>query len=120
MKTWVYHKDQEPKIINLVDLKEFIANDWRDSPAAFLNYVDVGIDMKKLEEKDDKEILKASQVFDAVEGIRECLNGELNLEEMSKEELETYSKKHFDFDIDRRRSKKRLVVEIREMINDNS
>ena len=119
-KTWIYHATEEAKIINSDEYEKYYKEGWQDSPAPFLLYEDLGLDSDKIKAKDDEEIVKASIIFKAVEGVIDCINGELNLDEMSKSELEDYARKHLKIELDRRRSKKRLCTEIREALNDDS
>jgi hypothetical protein len=120
MKTWIYHETEEPKIIDQSNYEEAKKDGWLDSPAPFIKYEDVGIDSTKIKSKDEQELLKASQVFQTVEGLIDYANGELNLDDMSKQELEDYARKHFETELDKRRSKKRLVAELRELMNGDS
>ena len=115
-KTWIYHETEKPKVINSDEYEKYNKEGWQDSPACFIDHADIGLDAEKIKNNDEEEIVKASRVFDQVEGFIDCLNGELNLENMSKQELEDYAKKHLDIDLDKRRSKKRLMAEIRELL----
>ena len=119
-KRWIYHETESPKIIKNSEYDKHKEDGWLDSPAPFLKYEDIGLDSEKIKENDEHEFMKATQAFAAVEGINDRLNGELNLEEMSKDELEEYARKHLETELDKRRSKKRLVAEIREMLNGDS
>ena len=65
----------------------------------------------------DEEDPAAVQVLgEALAGVGERINGELNLEVMSKKELEEYAIKHFNYDLDLRRTKKVLQAKVRELI----
>jgi len=119
-KTWIYHETEKPKVINSDEYEKYNKEGWQDSPACFIDHADIGLDADKIKDSDDEEFIKATQVFKAVEGVVDCLNGELNLEVMSKNELEEYARKHLDTELDKRRSKKRLVAEIRELLNGDS
>jgi aminoglycoside N3'-acetyltransferase len=115
-KTWIYHETEEPKVINSDEYAKYNKDGWQDSPACFIDHADIGLDAEKIKNEDEAETIRATQVFEQVEGIIDCLNGELNLELMSKKELEAYAIKHLDIDLDKRRSKKRLMSEIRELL----
>lgn len=119
MKTWIYHATEEPKVIDQAEYESYKKDGWLDSPAPFLTYEQIGLDSEKIKAEDDHELVKATQAFAAVEGVKECLNGELNLDEMSKAELEEYARKHLDMELDKRRSKARLCTEIREALDGN-
>lgn len=44
MQTWIYHRTEQPKIIDSRDLKEHLENGWAESPAEFTDLSKV-IDM---------------------------------------------------------------------------
>ncbi len=121
-KTWIYHKTEEPKIINIDDRKSYQDKGWADSPAIFLNYKDIGLDPEKIKVKDEEEIIKADQCFETVEGLVDLANGIIpsNLKDMTKNELETFAKKHFKVDLDRRKSRGKLIKQIEALANDDS
>lgn len=114
-RCWVYHETEEPKIVTKEEAETLYNDGWKDSPACFIKLESVGIDKDKVDAGDEEENTKAQQVLDAVEGVKDSLNGALNLELMDKNELEAYAKEHFDVDIDRRKGLKRLVKEIKEL-----
>jgi hypothetical protein len=122
IQTWIYHENKEPKIIDSVDLKKYQDKGWADSPAVFLNYEDIGLDAKKIEVKDEEEIVKAGKCFETVEGLVDLANGIIpkNLKKMDKNQLEAFAKKHFEVDLDRRKSKGKLIKEIEALANDDS
>lgn len=104
-RQWVYHATKKPKIIQSGDFEAMKAEGWADSPAQFIKLETLGID------KDDN--VKAQQALDAVEGVKDSLNGALNISKMSKQELEGYANKHHGVDIDRRKSVKALRKEVK-------
>ena len=115
-KRWIYHETKEPRIINDSEFERFEALGWADSPAKFLKLETIGISQKKIDDGDEDEAAKAQQTLDAVEGVKESLNGSLNLDSMNKNELETYAKEHFGIDLDRRKNPDTLVKEIRALM----
>lgn len=115
-KQWIYHETKQPKIIQSDDFEDHEALGWADSPARFLKLESVGIDKKKVDAGDEQELEKAQQALDAVEGVVASLNGALNLESFNKDELEIYARDHFSLELDKRRSKKRLIEEIKTLI----
>ena len=115
-KRWIYSETKSPRIINDSEFEKFEALGWADSPAKFLKLETVGIDQEKIESGDTEEAGKAQQVFDTVEGVKESLNGALNLNEMSKQELEDYAKEHFGVDLDRRIKPDKMVKKIRALM----
>jgi len=108
-RCWVYHQTKAPKIVSKEVAEQLYAEGWADTPAEFVNWKDHGVEL------DDP--FKVQQVVDAVDGVADCLNGELNLELMNKDQLEDYAKKHLGIDIDRRKGLKRLVEEVRTALN---
>ena len=115
-KRWIYSETKDPRIINDSEFEKFEALGWADSPAKFLKLAVVGIDQEKIDSGDAEEAGKAQQVFDTVEGVKESLNGALNLNEMSKQELEDYAKEHFGVDLDRRTKPDKMVLKIRALM----
>jgi len=115
-KRWIYHANKKPKIIYNSEFAEQEALGWRDSPAAFLNLNDVGIDKEKIDSGDEEEAAKAQHALDAVEGVVQSINGSLNIDKMSKKEIEGHIKDHFGVDLDRRKSLGNLRKEAREII----
>jgi hypothetical protein len=115
-KRWIYHETKQPKIIYDSKYEEFKALGWADTPAAFLKLSTVGIDKEKVDDGDEQEVAKAQQALEAVDGVVRSLNGSLNIDKMSKKEIEEHIKEHFDIDLDRRKSLKNLKAEALEII----
>lgn len=119
-RRWIYHATKEPQVINSNEFENYKKDGWADSPAEFLNKKDVGIDEEKLDAGDFQETMKAQQVMDSVEGVKDSLNGALNLEVMTKVQLENYARKHLDLELDRRKKKDTLIDIIRENLHGDS
>ena len=111
-KRWVYHKTKSPKIVNNSEFEQMQAEGWADSPAKFLKLESLGISQEKIDSGNEEEAAKAQQALDAVEGVKESMNGALNLSKMSKQELEDYAKEHFGVDLDRRLKPNKMVKQI--------
>ena len=111
-KRWVYHKTKNPKIINNSEFEQMQAEGWADSPAKFIELETLGISQEKINSGDEEEAAKAQQALDAVEGVKESMNGALNLNKMSKQQLEDYAKEHFGVDLDRRLKPNKMVKQI--------
>ena len=116
LKTWIYHATKEPKIINQSEYETMTAHGWADSPARFLKLEAVGISQEKIADGDLQEAAKAQQALDAVEGVKDYMNGSLNLSKMTKEELETYAQYHFGVDLDRRLKPDTMIKQIKELM----
>ena len=107
-RRWVYHATEAPKIISSKDYDKHKSDGWSDTPATFAKIKDFGV---------DEEDPAAVQVLgEALAGVGERINGELNLEVLRKKELEDYAIKHFNYDLDLRRTKKVLQAKVRELI----
>jgi hypothetical protein len=114
-RTWIYHATEEPKIIDSENFESYEAKGWADTPAKFINLEkDFGLDPK-----DPEHAIKTQQIGETVEGVKESINGALNLHKMSPKELEAYAKEHFGVDIDRRKSHTKLLKEVRNLVNGN-
>ena len=107
-KMWIYSETKQPKIINNSEFEEQKALGWADSPEQFLKLEAVGIDKDKTDAGDEQEIAKAQQALDAVEGIVQSLNNQLNIDTMNKNQLEAFIKEHFSIDLDKRKTLKQL------------
>ena len=114
-KRWIYHETKQPKIINDSEYEDHKALGWADSPARFLKLESVGIDNEKVEAKDPGETAKAQQALEAVEGVAQSLNNQLNIDKMNKNQLETYIKEHYGVDLDKRKKLKQLRKQAKEL-----
>ena len=115
-KRWIYSETKEPRVINDSEFEKFEALGWADSPAKFLNLEQVGISQDKIDDGDTEEYSKAQEILDVVEGVKDSLNGALNLDSMNKQELEDYAKEHFGVDLDRRTKPDKMVKKIRALM----
>ena len=87
-RRWVYHKTEEPRIIDSEDYEQYELNGWADTPAKFVKVTDFGVD------PDNQVMVQA--LGETIQGIDDRLNGELNLDEMAEPELKEYAMKHLD------------------------
>lgn len=108
-KTWIYHETEEPKIINSDEFESYQKEGWADTPAAFVNIEEAGIDV------DDPG--KVQQFGEAIEGVKDSLNGALNVDNMEKDELIAYASEHYGEKISNRKGIKRVLREVKELIN---
>ena len=115
-KTWVYHATKAPKVINDSDYEQMTAQGWADSPAIFLKLETIGISQEKITNGDVEEAAKAQQALDAVEGVKDYMNGSLNFSKMNKQELEDYAKQHFGVDLDRRLKPNKMIEQIKNLM----
>lgn len=109
---WVYHETKSPKIIKDSEFEQVQAEGWADSPAKFLKLESIGISQAKIIGGDEEEAAKAQQAFDAVEGVKESINGALNLKRMNKKQLEEHAKEHYGVDLDRRLTPNKMIKQI--------
>jgi hypothetical protein len=108
-KRWIYHATEEPKIINDSEFEEYEKEGWADTPAKFVNIKDAGIDVDNPDQ--------VQQFGEAIEGVKNSLNGALNINNMDKKDLELYAREHYDVELDRRKSLKKLRNQVKELIN---
>jgi len=114
-RMWVYHETKAPKIISSDDLQEHEAIGWRDSPACFLRLDAIGIDKELTDAGDESETAKAQQALEAVEGVVQSLNNQLNIDKMNKNQLESYILEHYGIDLDKRKTLKQLRIQAKEI-----
>jgi|GEM_PF-1455359 len=106
-KQWIYHKTKKPKIINAKDFEDFKSLGWSDTPADFILISDFGVD--------GKDPSQVQVLGEAIQGVRDAANGALNLDNMNAQELEDYALHHYNVNLDRRRSVKKLREEVKEL-----
>ncbi len=106
-KRWIYHETKEPKVINSDDFESFEAQGWADSPAKFIKLTDFNVDPNN-----NSEI---HQLGETIEGVKDVVNGALNIDIMSKKELYDYAQKSFGVEIDKRKSAKILKAQVKEL-----
>jgi hypothetical protein len=107
-RRWIYHKTEAPKIISSDDFKDYEGKGWKDSPAEFCKTTDFGVD--------HKDPAKVQTLGEAIEGVADRLNGELNLDVMDKEQLEMFAREHFNVELDRRKNIKTLRNKVKKLI----
>jgi hypothetical protein len=106
-KRWIYHKTNKPMIINSDEFEDYEKKGWADTPAKFAKIKDFGID--------ENDAAAVQVLGEALDGVKDRLNDELNFNVMKKVQLEDYAKRHFNVDLDRRRSLKKLRAEVRKL-----
>ena len=107
-RRWIYHATEEAKIINSDEFGSYEKDDWKDSPAEFCKTTDFNVDPK------DKE--KVQALGEAIEGVADRINGELNVNVMDKEQLAMFAKEHFNIDIDTDRGIRALRKQVKKLI----
>ena len=107
-RRWIYHATEEPKIINSDEFKDYEKDGWKDSPAEFCKTTDFGVDPK-----DPK---KVQLLGEAIEGVADRINGELNVDVMDKEQLEMFAREHFKIELDRRKRIGTLRKQVKKLI----
>ena len=107
-RRWIYHKTEEPMIINSDEFDSYEAKGWKDSPAEFCKTTDFGVDPKDSEH--------VQMLGDTIEAVADRINGELNVSVMDKEQLEMYAKEHFKIDLDRRKRIGTLRKQVKKLI----
>lgn len=108
LKQWIYHKTKKPKIIDSDVFMVHKELGWSDTPADFVVISDFGID--------GNSATQVQVLGEAIQGVRDAANGALNIDVMSKKDLEGYSRLNFDIKLDGRRSVKKLREEVKELV----
>lgn len=104
MRHWIYHESEAPRAVNVNDA---FKDGWSDHPV--IKMPDCGID------PDDP--IAVQSFGETVEGLKECLNGLLNLREMKSGELKVFCKKHYGKTI---KGKKPILIAQIEAFNNDS
>ena len=104
---WIYHKTSDPKVINVKHLPQQEKLGWSPDPVKFVNLVDFGVDASSKEQ--------VQQLGDAIMGITDRINCELNFNVMKKKDLMTYAKRHFNKKLIASRSLGSLRNSVREL-----
>lgn len=107
-RRWIYHATEEPKIINSDEFKGYEDKGWKDSPAEFCKTTDFDVDPK------DKE--KVQALGEAIEGVADRINGELNVDVMDKEQLAMFAKEHFKVDLEMNKRVGTLRKQVKKLI----
>ena len=82
---------------------------WAASPAKFAKIKDFGV---------DENDASAVQVLgEALQGVGDRLNGELNIDVMKKKDLEEYASTHFNVILDNARSLSVLRLEVKKLLS---
>ncbi len=86
-RTFIYHSDEDPKIVYVGEEQEWYDKGWEDSPAKCKGFLGkVGIDAR---DEIGIQVLGA-----ATEDIKDEVNVALNLNLLTVKELKVYAKKH--------------------------
>ena len=105
---WIYHATEKPIIISSDEFEKYESEGWAGTPAKFAKIKDFGID-----ENDEAAV----QVLgEALEGVNDRLNGELNIGRMSKDQLFDFANKHFNYSLDQAKGVRALRKQVREMV----
>ena len=107
-KCWIYHETEEPKIVEAEEAQSYYDDGWKDSPRYFVKTTDFGI------EPDDD--FGVQQVGESIEGVKDMLNGALNLKEMTGKELLEYAEVNFGKKL-KGKTKALRVAEIEKLIS---
>ena len=106
-RRWIYHAKLDPKVIDSCDFEKYEKEGWADTPAKFAKIVDFGVD--------ESDPAAVQVLGEAIAGVNDRINGQLNLDVMNKAELEAYARKHFKVELDKRRTKAVLVAEVKDL-----
>ena len=107
-KLWIYHPSLKAKVIMSEQTQTYLDNGWAESPAEFAKIADFGADAT------NKEQVQA--LGETIQGVKDRLNGQLNISTMNKKQLESYAREHFSVELDRRYGLKVLRKEVNELL----
>lgn len=107
-KCWIYHEKNEPVIVDAEEAQSYYDHGWADTPAKFVKTTDFGIDPK------DEVAVQA--LGETIEGVKDQLNGALNLDEMNKQELMDYAEKHYSVKLEESRRIDHMRGDIKKLI----
>jgi TRAP-type C4-dicarboxylate transport system substrate-binding protein len=107
-KQWIYHATEEPKVIDSDDFPKHESDGWKDSPATFTKIEVFGVD--------PEDTTKVHALGEAIEGVKERLNGELNIDIMTRSQCREYAKEHFNIDLNSKASIADLREEVRSLL----
>jgi len=108
LRVWIYHATEEPKIVNADEAQAFYDDGWKDSPRLFVKTTDFDVD--------PNDEAKVQQLGESIEGVKDALNGALNLKEMTGKELLDYAEVNFGVKL-KGKTKALRVAEIEKLIN---
>jgi len=92
-RAFVYHPDEEPKMVYIEDKQKWLDQGWFDTPAKFKGVL-------KTFEVDPEDKAGVQAVGEMIDGVVQATNGALNLDIMTKDELNDYAAVHLpDLDI---------------------
>lgn len=103
-RTWVYHPEQEPKIVNSDEAELLYSEGWFDSPAKCEGF----LDMMGVDEKDEFMVQSVGTI---TENIKDVANLEINLNSLDRAEIIDFAQKRFNEDW----SKKRGIEKMRKL-----
>jgi len=93
-KQWIYHKEEKPMVIEASEFEKYKTGGWSDTPATFIKLADFGVD------PNDNQQVQA--LGEAISGVNESINGALNIDLMTKDEVFDYALTHFKVEISKR------------------
>lgn len=105
---WIYHATEEPKIVEAEEAQSYYDDGWKDSPRYFIKTTDFDVD--------PDDVIKVQQLGESIEGVKDMLNGALNLGDMSGKELLEYAEVNFGKKL-KGKTKAARVKEIKKLID---
>ena len=110
---YVYKDGKEPEIIDVSNKEDWFKKGWFDTPAKVKGVLD-GFNVEPGDE------MAVQLVGETIEGVKNYLNGYLNLDIMQKKDLLEFGGKHLGTEFNKRATKVFILGKIRGLINDNS
>lgn len=103
-------KPVEAKMVYSEEVEKHLKEGWKDSPAAFFSMVDHNLN------HGNEALVQA--VGESIEGVKNMVNGSLNLDLMSPDELVEYADTNFGKSYSKKIGKKKLISKIRTLIGE--
>jgi len=109
-KQWAYHKSEAPKIIDSDEWETYLDAGWADTPAAFINLNDMGVD------PDDP--VAVQKLGEAIETIKDEVNtiANVDIDKMTRKHLIEWAQENVDIMFPETISTKLLKKKVKEFV----
>ena len=115
-RAWVYKPDESGEmqavIIAESEVEKYKSEGWSDTPATFFKLTDHGVDPENQ--------LDVQYVGETIEGVKNAANGALNLELMTRSELEAYGEVNFGLTFPAKYKKADILAEINDVLENGN
>lgn len=108
-KTWVYHSEHEPKIVDSDEVESLSAEGWHDSPAKCDGFLD------KLE-ADGEDELQVQVIGEITNNMKDSVNLETNLDTLDRNEIIRFAEVRFGEDWSKKRGLDKMIALAKERL----